>query len=146
MKIVIAPQCFKGSLSAPQVAQAIDNGIKRVVPKAMTTLKPMADGGEGTVQALIEATGGKIIATEVTGPLGERVIAHWGLLGDGSIAVIEMAAASGLTLVPPEKLNPLLTTTYGTGELADAAERAIRLFLCGAKRQIYYKERENVKT
>jgi glycerate kinase len=132
VKIAIVPQCFKGNLSALQVAQAIDNGIKRVLPNAMTIIKPMADGGEGTVQALVEATGGKIMATEVTGPLGGRVIAHWGLLGDSGTAVIEMAAASGLTLVPPEKLNPLLTTTYGTGELILAAlESGCRKLIIG---------------
>ncbi|MFC1966641.1 glycerate kinase [Chloroflexota bacterium] len=75
MKIVIAPQGFKGNLSVLQVAQAIDNGIKRVVPSAMTTIKPMADGGEGTVQAFVDASGGNIMATEVTGPLGRRVTA-----------------------------------------------------------------------
>ena len=121
MKIVIAPQGFKGNLTALQVAQAIEKGIKRVVPGAMTTIKPMADGGEGTVQALVDATGGKIMATEVTDPLGGRVIAHWGILSDQTTAVIEMAAASGLPLVPPEKRNPLVTTTYGTGELILAA-------------------------
>lgn len=132
MKIVIAPQCFKGNLSALQVAQAIDNGIKRVLPSVMTTIKPMADGGEGTVQALVDATGGEIMVTEVTDPLGGRVIAHWGLLGDKVTAVIEMAAASGLTLVPPEKLNPLLTTTYGTGELILAAlESGCRKLIIG---------------
>ena len=117
MKIVIAPQGFKGNLSALQVAQAIVSGIKRVLPDAVTTIKPMADGGEGTVQALVDATGGKIMTKEVTGPLGGRVTAHWGLLSDKVTGVIEMAAASGLPLVPPEKRNPLVTTTYGTGEL-----------------------------
>jgi len=117
LKIVIAPQGFKGNLSALQVAQAIVSGIKRVLPDAVTTIKPMADGGEGTVQALVDATGGKIMTKEVTGPLGGRVTAHWGLLSDKVTGVIEMAAASGLPLVPPEKRNPLVTTTYGTGEL-----------------------------
>jgi glycerate kinase len=121
MKIVIAPQGFKGNLTALQVAQAIENGIKRVAPSAMTTIKPMADGGEGTVQALVDATGGKMMTTEVTDPLGGRVNAHWGILSDQTTAVIEMAAASGLPLVPPEKRNPLVTTTYGTGELVRAA-------------------------
>lgn len=117
MKIVIAPQGFKGNLSALQVAQAIENGIKRVVPNAITVIKPMADGGEGTMQALVDATGGEIRATEVTDPLGKLVTAHWGILSDGTTAVIEMSSASGLYLVPSEKRNPLLTTTYGTGEL-----------------------------
>ncbi|MFQ6122760.1 MAG: glycerate kinase [Dehalococcoidales bacterium] len=132
MKIVIAPQGFKGNLTALQVAQAIDSGIKRVVPNAMTTIKPMADGGEGTVQALVDATGGKIMATEVTDPLGGRVIAHWGLLSDRVTGVIEMAAASGLPLVPVDKRNPLLTTTYGTGELILAAlESGCRKLIIG---------------
>ena len=121
MKIVIAPQGFKGNLTALQVARAIEEGIKRVVPDTQTTIKPMADGGEGTVQALVDATGGKMIATEVTGPLGKPVTAQWGILSDKVTAVIEMAAASGLPLVPPEKRDPLVTTTHGTGELIVAA-------------------------
>ncbi len=121
MKIVIAPQGFKGNLSALQVAQSIESGIKRVAPSAITTIKPMADGGEGTVQALVDATGGKLKTTEVTDPLGGRIAACWGILGDGVTAVIEIAAASGFHLVPPEKRNPLLTNTYGTGELILAA-------------------------
>ncbi len=121
MKIVIAPQGFKGNLSARQVGQAIENGIKRVLPEATTVIKPMADGGEGTAQALVDATGGRLMTVKATGPSSEPVIAQWGLLGDEVSAVIEMAAASGLTLVPAEKLNPLLTTTYGTGELILAA-------------------------
>ena len=132
MKIVIAPDGFKGNLSALQVAQAIDKGIKRVVPDALTTLKPMADGGEGTVQAMVDATGGKVMTTEVTDPLGGRVSAHWGLLSDKVTGVIEMASASGLPLVPPEKRNPLLTTTYGTGELVLAAlESGCRKLIIG---------------
>jgi|TARA_Y100000031_G_scaffold115592_1_gene127977 glycerate kinase len=121
VKIVIAPQGFKGNLTALQVARAIEEGIKRVVPDTQTTIKPMADGGEGTVQALVDATGGKMIATEVTGPLGKPVTAQWGILSDKVTAVIEMAAASGLPLVPPEKRDPLVTTTHGTGELVVAA-------------------------
>jgi len=121
VKIVIAPQGFKGNLTALQVARAIEKGIKRVLPDARTAIKPMADGGEGTVQALVDATGGKMMSTEVTGPLGERVTARWGILSDKVTAAIEMAAASGLPLVPHEKHNPLVTTTYGTGELVLAA-------------------------
>jgi glycerate kinase len=132
VKIVIAPQGFKGNLSAVQVAEAIDNGIKRVIPLAKTIIKPMADGGEGTVQALVHATGGEIRTAKVHNALGESVIAHWGLLGDKVTGVIEMAAASGLTLVPPEKRNPLLTTTYGTGELILAAlDSGCRKFIIG---------------
>ena len=124
MKIVIAPQSFKGSLSAQEVAQAIAKGIKRVVADAETIMVPMADGGEGTVEALTYGSHGQIVATEVTGPLGEKVTAKWGILGDGVSAVVEMTAASGITLVPPEKLNPLVATTYGTGELIRAALHA----------------------
>ena len=132
MKIVIAPQGFKGNLSALQVARAIVSGIKRVLPDAVTTIKPMADGGEGTVPALVDATGGKIMTKEVTDPLGGRVTAHWGLLSDKVTGVIEMAAASGLPLVPPEKRNPLVTTTYGTGELILAAlESGCRKLIIG---------------
>jgi len=132
VKIVIAPDGFKGNLSALQVARAIDKGIRRVVPDALTTLKPMADGGEGTVQAMVDATGGKVMTTEVTDPLGGRVSAHWGLLSDKVTGVIEMASASGLPLVPPEKRNPLLTTTYGTGELILAAlESGCRKLIIG---------------
>ncbi len=132
MKIVIAPQGFKGNLSALQVARAIVSGIKRVLPDAVTTIKPMADGGEGTVSALVDATGGKIMTKEVTDPLGGRVTAHWGLLSDKVTGVIEMAAASGLPLVPPEKRNPLVTTTYGTGELILAAlESGCRKLIIG---------------
>jgi len=121
VKIVIAPQGFKGNLNSRQVGLAIENGIKRVLPGAETIVKPMADGGEGTAQTLVEATGGRLITTEATGPLSKPVSAQWGLLGDKATAVIETAAASGLTLVPTEQLNPLSTTTYGTGELILAA-------------------------
>ena len=132
MKIVIAPQGFKGNLTALEVARAIEEGVKRIVPDAETVLKPMADGGEGTVQALVDATGGELITTEVTGPLEERVNAHWGILSDKTTAVIEMASASGLPLVPPEKRNPFITTTYGTGELIRAAlDRGCRKLIIG---------------
>jgi glycerate kinase len=132
VKVVIAPQGFKGNLTALRVSQAIDNGIRRVVPSVITAIVPMADGGEGTMQALVDAIGGEMIPVEVTDPLGGRVIAHFGLLSDKVTGVIEMAAASGLNLVPPQKLNPLLTTTYGTGELILAAlERGCRKLIVG---------------
>jgi glycerate kinase len=121
VKIVIAPQGFKGNISALQVAQAIDNGIKRVMPDAVTVIKPMADGGDGTLEVLVGATEGIMMVTEVTDPLGGRVNARWGLLPDKTTGVIEMAEASGITLVLSEQLNPLLATTYGTGELILAA-------------------------
>lgn len=120
MKIVIAPDSYKESLTAMEVAVAIENGFRHVLPDAEYIKLPMADGGEGTVQSLVDATGGDIISHKVTGPLGEQVDAFFGLMGDGKVAVIEMAAASGLHLVAPEQRNPLQTTTYGTGELIKA--------------------------
>lgn len=121
MKVVIAPDSYKESLTAMEVATAIENGFKQIMPDAQYVKLPMADGGEGTVQSLVDATGGKVVAVSVTGPLGQAVEGFFGLLGDGSTAVIEMAAASGLHLVEPVQRNPLLTTTYGTGELITAA-------------------------
>ncbi|MCU9615150.1 glycerate kinase [Caldibacillus lycopersici] len=121
MKIVIAPDSFKESLTALEVAVAIEKGFKKVYPEASFVKVPMADGGEGTVQALVDATNGRIIVKTVTGPLGEPVKAFFGILGDSKTAVIEMAAASGLHLVPMSKRNPLLTTSRGTGELILAA-------------------------
>lgn len=132
MKIVIAPQGFKGNLTALEVARAIETGLKRAGHEVTTLIVPMADGGEGTVRALVDARGGRLVAVEVTDPMGERVTAHWGLLGDGVTAVIEMAAASGLGLVPAAKRNPLVATTYGTGELIrDALDRGCRKFIIG---------------
>jgi len=121
MKIVIAPDSFKGSLTAIEVSDAIEKGIREVFPEAEIIKIPMADGGEGTVECLVNATRGEILRERVTGPLGDEVSAHYGILGDKKTAVIEMAAASGLTLVPEGKRNPLITTTYGTGQLIEAA-------------------------
>ncbi|MDX7989224.1 glycerate kinase [Xenorhabdus sp. 12] len=131
MKIVIAPDSFKESLSAVQVAQAIEEGFQEIFPQADYIKLPMADGGEGTVESLVAATEGKHISCTVTGPLGQPVEAFFGLLGDGKTAVIEMAAASGLHLVPAEQRNPLITTSYGTGELilAALAQGASKLIL-----------------
>lgn len=117
MKIVVAPQAFKGSLGAFQVCDAIRDGIRNVLPDADVLISPMADGGDGTLEVLVHGTGGNTFTSTVTGPLGSPVEAIWGVLGDGRTAVIEMARASGLALVPRDKLNPLITTTYGTGEL-----------------------------
>ena len=121
MKIVIAPDSFKESLTALEAASAIENGMKQILPEASFVKVPMADGGEGTVQSLVDATGGKIITKNVTGPLGTPVNAFFGISGDEKTAIIEMAAASGLHLVPPGERNPLVTTTRGTGELIAAA-------------------------
>jgi len=121
LKIVIAPDSFKGSLTALEVCEAAARGIEAIDPEIEVVEVPMADGGEGTVQSLVDATGGSLITERVTGPLGEPVDAIYGLLGDDESAVIEMAAASGLPLVPDEQRDPLKTTTYGTGELIAAA-------------------------
>lgn len=121
MKVLIAPDSFKGSLSAREVAESIALGVASVYPEAQIVKLPLADGGEGTVDALVTARGGRIIHKEVVGPLGQPVQAFFGLLGDENTAIIEMAAASGLELVPPERRNPLKTTTYGTGQLIAAA-------------------------
>ncbi|MHC4854143.1 MAG: glycerate kinase, partial [Planctomycetota bacterium] len=120
IRILCAPDSFKGSLSAVEAAQAMAAGVRRVRPDAEVDLCPVADGGEGTVAAMIAATQGQLRESEVMGPRGEPVCAHWGLLGDGT-AVVEMAAASGLTLVPVADRNPMRTTTYGTGQLLTAA-------------------------
>jgi len=117
MKIVIAPDSFKESLSALEVAKAIESGFREIFPQAEYVKLPVADGGEGTVEAMVAATGGRVVEVEVTGPLGEPIKAFFGLSGDEKIAFIEMAAASGLESVPQARRNPLKTTSYGTGEL-----------------------------
>lgn len=120
MKIVIAPDSFKESLSAPEVAAAIARGWRQVFPEAELLLRPMADGGEGTVDAVLAATGGERRECRVCGPLGESVLAHWGWLGEGT-AVLEMASASGLHHVPRARRDATVTTSLGTGELIRAA-------------------------
>lgn len=117
MKIVIAPDSYKESLSALEVATAIERGFREIFPSANYVKLPVADGGEGTVEAMVAATQGRIIHVPVTGPLGEPVEGFYGLSGDDQSAFIEMAAASGLELVPPSQRNPLKTTSWGTGEL-----------------------------
>jgi len=121
MKIVIAPDSYKESLTALEVATQIEAGFREVFPAAQYRKLPMADGGEGTVAALVAATGGKLLSALVTGPLGAPVPAFFGMTGDGKTAVVEMAAASGLALVPPGLRTPLKTTSFGTGELIKAA-------------------------
>lgn len=121
MKIVVAPQSLKGSLTAAETGRAIVAGVRAVYPHADVRMIPVADGGEGTTQALVDATGGRLLTREVIGPLGQPVQALFGLLGDGQTAVIEMAASSGLPLVPPAQRDPRVTTTYGVGELVLAA-------------------------
>ncbi len=132
MRIVIAPQALKGSLSAAEAGAAIARGARVVYPEAVMEIVPVADGGEGMVQALVDATGGKIVQQTVTGPLGEPVDAFFGVLGDRRTAVIEMAACAGLPLVPPEHRDPRITTTYGVGELIRAAlDYGCRHFIVG---------------
>jgi glycerate kinase len=132
MRIVIAPQSLKGSLTAAETGQAIAEGARHVYPEADIEIIPIADGGEGTVQALVDATGGQLLSQQVTGPLGEPVQAFFGLLGDGRTAVIEMASCAGLPLVPLERRNPRITTTYGVGELIRAAlDAGCRHFIIG---------------
>jgi len=121
VKIVVAPDSFKGSLTALEVSDAIEKGIREVFPEAEIIKIPMADGGDGTVECLVNATGGEILREKVIGPLGNEILAHYGILEDKKTAVIEMATASGLTLVPENKRDPLITTTYGTGQLIKAA-------------------------
>ena len=124
MRVVIAPDSFKGSVSALGVAQAMERGVRAVFPDAEVRQVPIADGGEGTVEALVTATRGRLEERTVRGPFGEPVRARWGVLGDGQTAVIEMAAASGLPLVPKDRRDPRVTSTYGTGELVRAALEA----------------------
>ncbi|AKA38534.1 glycerate kinase [Yersinia ruckeri] len=132
MKIVIAPDSFKESLTAMQVADAIELGFREIYPHADYIKLPMADGGEGTVESMVAATGGEIIQVAVRGPLNQSVNAFYGRLGDGVTAVIEMAAASGLHLVPQEQRNPLHTTSYGTGQLIlSALENGARKIILG---------------
>src|SRR5437588_2346271 len=121
MRIIIAPQSLKGSLTAAEAGRAIADGGCVVYPEAEIEVVLVADGGEGTVQALVDATGGEIVQQMVTGPLSEPVAAFFGLMGDGSTLAIEMASCAGLPLVPPSKRDPCITTTYGVGELILAA-------------------------
>lgn len=117
MKIVIAPDSFKESMTALEAAQSIEYGFKKIIPEAEYIKIPMADGGEGTVQSLVDATEGEIIYRTVTGPDNKPITAFFGISGDKKTAIIEMASASGLHLIKKNKRNPLTTTSKGTGEL-----------------------------
>ncbi|WP_223587968.1 glycerate kinase family protein [Neobacillus bataviensis] len=132
MKFVLAPDSFKESMTAKKAALAMEKGIKKVFPDSNCEIVPMADGGEGTVESLVSMTNGELVKTEVLGPLGKPVMAVYGLLGERQTAVIEMASASGLELIKPEERNPLLTTTYGTGQLIKhALDKGLSRFLIG---------------
>lgn len=131
-RVVVAPSGFKESLSAEAAAGAIAAGVRRVLPGAEIDLVPLVDGGEGTALALAAATGGRIVTTAATGPVGETVAAHFALLGGGDTAVVEMAAVAGLSLVPRGLRDPGATTTYGVGELIRAAlDTGVRRILVG---------------
>ena len=131
-KIVIAPQEFKGSLTAIEIARAIEVGVLRAIPDAATVLAPVADGGDGTLQALVDSSSGRIESAAVTGPLGEEVVAEWGALGDGKTAVIEMARSSGLALVELDARDPRNATTKGVGDLiAEALDAGPSKFIIG---------------
>ena len=131
MKVVIAIDSFKGSLTSLQAGNAAEEGIKKVYPDAEIFVRPVADGGEGTVDTLVSGLQGEKHTVNVTGPLGETVLAEYGII-DNHTAVIEMSAAAGITLVSPEKRNPLYTTTYGVGEIIiDAIKKNCRNFIIG---------------
>ena len=121
MKIVIAPDSFKESMSGKIACDAIERGLKKVLKDSEFIKVPMADGGEGTTQSLVDATNGVIHFVEVTNPLGEKIQGKLGILGDQETAILEMASASGLELISKEKRDPMITTTFGTGELIKKA-------------------------
>jgi glycerate kinase len=132
LTIVLAPDSFKESMTAKEACKAMERGIKKANSNISCIHVPMADGGEGTMQSLVDATNGKIYSLEVVGPLGDKVEAEYGILGDREVGILEMASASGIQLVHPEKRNPLLTTTYGTGELIKAClDRGVKKLLIG---------------
>ena len=132
MKIVIATDSLKGSLTSLEAGQAISQGIHRAIPDAKVIVRPIADGGEGTVEALVLGMNGKEVTVTVTGPLGTPVECTYGILEEQKTAIIEMSGAAGITLVPLSDRNPLYTTTYGVGEvIKDAIQRGCRHFIVG---------------
>ncbi|MFD5712011.1 glycerate kinase [Streptomyces pharetrae] len=132
-RVVVAPSGFKESLSAQAAADAIADGVRRVLPDAEIDRVPLVDGGEGTAVALAAATGGRLVALPATGPVGDRLGTHFALLGPaGDTALVEMAAVAGLSLVPHSLRDPGATTTYGVGELIRAAlDTGVRRILVG---------------
>lgn len=132
MKVVVAIDSLKGSLSSLEAGEAIKNGILKAIPDANVCVRPLADGGEGTVEALALGMGGKLESVEVTGPLGEKVNCLYGIIEKSKTAIIEMSGAAGITLVPDAKRNPLHTTTYGVGEvIKNAISKGCRHFIVG---------------
>lgn len=131
-KYVVAPDSFKESMTSKEVCDAMEKGIKKADSAAEVIKVPMADGGEGTVDSLVDATNGQRVIVEVTGPLGNKISAYYGILGNGTTAVIEMAKASGLEIVQKKKRNPMITTTFGTGELIrDALDHNVKEIIIG---------------
>jgi glycerate kinase len=124
VKVVVAPNSFKGSLTATQAAAAMANGVRQAMPDSEVVSVPVADGGEGTVEALVSAHGGTYQLVNVEGPLGDPVHASFGLIDGGRTAVVELASASGFDLVAPDRRDPRVTSTYGFGQLLDAARKA----------------------
>lgn len=132
MKVVVAIDSLKGSLSSVMAGNTIKQGIQNVIPNANVVVKPLADGGEGTTEALVSGMNGKLQEINVLGPLGKEIKSSYGIIEESNTAIIEMASASGITLVPEELRNPLNTTTYGVGQLIkDAIEKGIRNFIIG---------------
>jgi len=132
MRVVIAPDSFKGSISARDICSAIREGILRIFPDAEIKAIPLADGGEGTMENMVYASNGTLKTTTVKGPIGKEVRASYGILGDGETVVIEMAQASGLPLLTPEERNPYLTTSFGTGQMIKhALDEGYRKFIVG---------------
>ena len=132
MNILIAPDSFKDCLSAIEVASALGRGIQKIIPDVSCILVPMADGGEGTVQSVIDATQGKRVELKVMDPLMREVDSFYGITGDGETAVIEMAAASGIELLKGNERDPWITSTFGTGQLIkDALDRGVKKILLG---------------
>ena len=132
MKVVVAIDSLKGSLSSIEAGEAIKSGVLKAMPEAEVCVRPLADGGEGTVEALALGMGGKLEVVEVTGPLGEKVACTYGILEETKTAIMEMSGAAGITLVPEELRNPLHTTTYGVGEvIKDAIAKGCRHFIVG---------------
>jgi len=131
MKIVIASDSYKGSLTSREAGEAVQAAALDVFPEAEVIVSPLADGGEGTAEALLDGLGGKRIQCDVQNPLGDTITAEY-VLTDNNIAVIDIAAAAGLTLIAPEQRNPLNTTTYGVGQMIDnAIRRGCREFIIG---------------
>lgn len=132
MKVVIAIDSLKGSLTSIQAGEAIKKGIQRVDKEANVVIKPLADGGEGTVDALVDGMGGKIESVQVTGPAEKHVLAQYGIIKETKTAIMEMSQAAGITQVTKEERNPFYTTTYGVGEMIhDAIGKGCRRFIMG---------------